>query len=73
MQNLSELREWLIQKGVPPEHLDSFEEAPVIRDIGQGLLLSLQNDDDIGGTLVMLLDMVFALQVRVETLEGGSV
>lgn len=73
------LREWLIQKGVPAQYLDQIEEPPVIRDIGEGLLLSLQNDDDIGLTLVMVFeqmvgmaDELAALRQRVADLEGGN-
>jgi hypothetical protein len=69
---LNILREWLIQKGVDAEYLDQIEEAPVIRDIGQGLLLSLQNDDDIGNMLVSLMMQIDELQARISVLEGGK-
>jgi hypothetical protein len=69
---LNILREWLIQKGVDAEYLDQIEEAPVIRDIGQGLLLSLQNDDDIGNMLVSLMMQIDELQARISVLEGGN-
>lgn len=66
------IREWLIQHGISAEELDQISEPPVIRDIGEGLLLSLQNDDDIGNTLVMLLTKIDELETRIAVLEGGS-
>lgn len=70
--DLEVLREWLIQKGVPAEELDEFVEQPIIRDIGEGLALSLKNDDDIGQMLVMLMMEMEALKERVLQLEGGN-
>jgi hypothetical protein len=70
--NLERLREWLIQKGIPAEELDQFVESPIIRDIGGGLLLSLQNDDDIGQMLVMIMMQLDDIQSRLEALEGGK-
>lgn len=77
--DLTVLREWLIQKGVPAEYLDQIEEPPVIHDIGEGLLLSMQNADDLGHTLVMVLQQMeeqtaelVALRQRVAALEGGE-
>ncbi|WP_409346768.1 hypothetical protein [Paenibacillus sp. MBLB4367] len=69
---LKTIRDWLLQQGVPAEHLDRISEPPVIRDIGEGLLLSLQNDDDIGNTLVMLLSKIDELEERIVDLEGGG-
>ena len=75
---LADLREWLIANGVPAEELDNVVESPVIRDIGHGLLLSLQNDDDIGQMLVMMLmqadaqnERIAQLEARLAALEGG--
>jgi hypothetical protein len=70
--DLHALREWLIANGKTPEELDEFMELPVIRDIGDGLLLSLQNDDDIGNTLIMLMMRIDELEARVAQLEGGN-
>jgi hypothetical protein len=73
MKNLENLREWLIQRGVPVEELDNIEEPPVINDIGNGLMLSLQNDDDIGNVLVMIMMKQDELEARIAALEGGAV
>lgn len=70
--NLDRLREWLIQKGIPAEELDQFVESPIIRDIGEGLALSLMNDDDIGQVLVMLMMEIDMLKERIDVLEGGN-
>ncbi|MFC4103593.1 hypothetical protein [Paenibacillus xanthanilyticus] len=72
-----DIREWLIQNGISPEELDHFEELPVIRDVGEALTLSLQNDDDIGQMLVaMLMRMdeqdaqIAALRDEISALKG---
>jgi hypothetical protein len=67
--NLDRLREWLIQKGVSAEELDEFIESPIVRDIGEGLALSLMNDDDIGQVLMMLMMEVEMLNARITELE----
>lgn len=68
--DLKTMREWLIQHGADPADLDTLEEAPVIQDIGEGLMLSLQNDDDIGQMLVMLMMQIDELTQRIQTLEA---
>lgn len=68
--NLDNLRDWLIQKGISAEELDRFVENPVIRDIGMGLLLSLQNDDDIGQMLVNIMMQLDDLDTRLKALEA---
>jgi hypothetical protein len=70
--DLERLREYLIQRGVPAEKLDKFEESPVIRDIGVGLTLSLQNDDQIGFDVVMLMMRIDELEQRIANLEGSN-
>lgn len=70
--NLDRLREWLIAKGVPAEELDQFIESPIIRDIGEGLELSLINDDSIGEMLVMILQRLDDIETRLTKLEGGN-
>jgi hypothetical protein len=69
---MSELRKWLIQRGVPAEELDEVSEPPVISDIGQTLLLSLQNDDAIATLVMSLVEQVATLEARVAALEGGE-
>ncbi|SEM82079.1 hypothetical protein [Paenibacillus sp. OV219] len=78
--NLAAIREFCIQHGIPPEELDQLTEPPVIRDIGKALTLSMQNDDDLGSTMVGIMIMVdelsaktAALEQRIVQLEGGAV
>ena len=70
--NLERLREWLINKGIPAEELDQFIESPIIRDIGEGLQLSLINDDSIGEMLVMIMMRLDDIEARLTKLEGGK-
>lgn len=70
--DMEALRAWLISKGVPAESLDNISEPPVIRDIGEGLTLSLINDDDIGEMLVMIMIRQDELEARIAALEGGN-
>lgn len=70
--NLDSLREWLIARGIPSEELDEVSEPPVIRDIGEALTLSLQNDDMIGAVLVELMIQIAELQAEVSVLKGGK-
>ena len=70
--NLDRLREWLINQGVSAEELDQFIESPIIRDIGEGLKLSLINDDSIGEMLVMILQRLDSIEARLTKLEGGN-
>jgi hypothetical protein len=69
---LDRLREFLIQKGIKAEELDSFVEMPVIRDIGEGLALSLMNDDNIGEMLVTIMMQLDDIQTRLAKLEGAK-
>lgn len=66
------LREWLIAKGIRAEELDQVIEPPVIRDIGEGLTLSLINDDDIGEMLVQIMIKQEEQDARIAALEGGG-
>lgn len=70
--NLEAMREWLISKGIPAAELDEMDEPPVIRDIGEALTLSLQNDDMIGVVLVELMMQISVLEERIFILEGGG-
>jgi hypothetical protein len=70
--DLDRLREFLIQKGIKAEELDSFVEMPVIRDIGEGLALSLMNDDNIGEMLVTIMMQLDDIQTRLAKLEGAK-
>jgi hypothetical protein len=66
------MREWLISKGIPAAELDEAIEPPVIRDIGEALTLSLQNDDMIGAVLVEMMMQIVELQAEVAELKGGN-
>lgn len=68
--NLDTLREWLITQGISSEELDEVKTLPVIDDIGDGLMLSLQNDDDIGNMLVMMMAKQDELEARISALEA---
>lgn len=72
IKDLEKLREWLISKGIDPEELDEFVESPIIRDIGEGLKLSLMNDEFLAIDMVGLLMRVDELEQRIQTLEGGA-
>jgi hypothetical protein len=70
--DLETLREWLIQNGVSEQELDEVKPPPVLEDIGQTLLITLQNDNQLGELMVMLLAEIESLKARVSALEGGS-
>lgn len=70
--DLETLREWLIANGIPAEELDDVAEPPVIRDIGEALTLSLQNDDMIGNVLVEMMMQIAELQGEIAVLKGGN-
>lgn len=70
--NLDRLREWLISKGISAEELDEFVESPIVRDIGEGLALSLMNDDNIGEMVMTLMMEIEELKLRISVLEGGN-
>lgn len=73
MKNYMEtIREFLIQRGIDPAELDEFIEAPVIRDVGEGLALSLINDEMIGQDIIMLMMAIEELSLQVKKLEGGA-
>lgn len=70
------IREFLINNGINPEELDKFVEPLVVRDLGEGLALSLMNDEAIGMDLVILMmqmeEMRMQLEARMTRLEGGK-
>jgi hypothetical protein len=68
---LETLREWLIQNGVSAEELDEVKPPPVLDDIGQTLLITLQNDNQLGELMVMLFAEIESLKQRVEALENA--
>lgn len=68
--NLERLREWLLQNGISEEELDAFIESPIIKDVGEGLTLSLMNDDMIGMDVMFLMMRIDELEQRLAKLEG---
>jgi hypothetical protein len=70
--DLEILREWLIQNGVSAEELDEVKTPPALDDIANTLVLALQNDDQLGELIVMLLSEIESLKARVSALEGGN-
>lgn len=86
MKNMELLREWLIQQGIPAEELDEVKEPAALKDLGEVLMVTLQNDNQLG-LLVSSFFMQFndmammvmqqqveieTLKARVEILEGGQ-
>lgn len=70
--DMTTLREWLIQRGVSAQELDSFSEPPVLADLGQTILLVLQNGEASAELIMMLVAQVSDLEARVAALEGGG-
>jgi hypothetical protein len=75
--NLDRLREWLISQGIDAEELDEFVETRLIKDIGEGLALSLMNDENLGLDVFMLMlrmdEMETRMEQRLKALEGSGV
>lgn len=69
--DLETLREWLIQNGVSAEELDEVKTPPALEDIANTLVVALQNNDQLGGLIVMLLSEIESLKQRVEALENA--
>lgn len=69
--DLGALREWLIQNGVSAEELDEVKPPPVLDDLANTLIIALQNDDQLGELIVMLLSEIESLKQRVEALENA--
>lgn len=71
--DLEQIREFLIQQGIPVSELDEIKESPIIRDIGHALTVSLINDDSIGFDLFGMMIRIEELEQKVAQLEGGNV
>lgn len=69
--DLETLREWLIQNGVSEQELDEVKPPPALEDIANALADALQNTDQLGELLVMLLSEIESLKQRVEALENA--
>jgi hypothetical protein len=70
--DLEVLREWLVQNGIDEKELDEVKTPPALDDIANTLVLALQNDDQLGELIVMLLSEIESLKARVSALEGGN-
>jgi hypothetical protein len=73
------IRDWLIQQGVSPEELDKHEEPKALSDIGNAILFTLQNDNQIADLTMSLFmqvndlaGMVIQLQTELEELKNGN-
>jgi hypothetical protein len=79
--NLDRLREWLILRGIPEEELDKVETPASIEDLANTMVVTLQNDNQLGDLVMSLFmqvndlaTLVMQLQADVQTLKnGGSV
>jgi len=69
--DLETLREWLIQNGVSVEELDEVKTPPALEDIANTLVIAIQNNDQLGELIVMLLSEIESLKQRVEALENA--
>jgi hypothetical protein len=79
MKNLEALREYLISKGIPPEELDEVKELPIVSDLGNALVVTFENDNQLGELVWSLFSqvndlatMVLQLQTELDTLKNGG-
>lgn len=86
MEKMELLREWLIRNGISPEELDEVKEPAALKDLGEVLMVTLQNDNQLGllvsnffmqfndmAMMVMQQQMTIeALEQRIQILEGGQ-
>lgn len=70
--DLETLREWLIQNGVDEKELDEVKPPPALNDLANTLVLALQNNDQLGELIAMLLSEIESLKARVSAIEGGN-
>lgn len=68
--DMATIREWLIQNGIDEHELDNIEELPVIRDIGDGLVLALISADDLANALLSVMAKTEELVQRIAELEA---
>ena len=67
--DLETLREWLIQNGVSKQELDEVKPPPALEDIANTLLNALQNTDELGTVITMLLMENESLKIEIESLK----
>lgn len=70
--DLEMLREWLIQNGIDEKELDEVNPPPALNDLANTLVLALQNNDQLGELIAMLLSEIESLKARVSAIEGGN-
>lgn len=70
--DLEILREWLIQNGIDEKELDEVNPPPALNDLANTLVLALQNNDQLGELIAMLLSEIESLKARVSAIEGGN-
>lgn len=70
--DLEILREWLIQNGIDEKELDEVNPPPALNDLANTLVLTLQNNDQLGELIAMLLSEIESLKARVSAIEGGN-
>jgi regulator of replication initiation timing len=69
MPALEIIREWLIQNGVPQEELDEVKTPPALDDMANTILIALQNTDELGTVITMLLMENESLKMEIESLK----
>jgi regulator of replication initiation timing len=69
MPDLEIIKEWLIQNGVNAEELDNVKPPQGIEDIANTLLIALQNTDELGTVITMLLMENESLKMEIESLK----
>jgi hypothetical protein len=67
---LERLREYLIQNGVSPDELDKVTEPEALSDIGNALVVTFQNDNQLGDLVMSLFMQVNDLAMMVMQLQS---
>lgn len=70
MDPMEVMREFLINNGVAPEELDKVEEPEVINDLGKVLVVTLQNDNELGNLVMSLFFQVNDMAMLVMQLQN---
>jgi vacuolar-type H+-ATPase subunit D/Vma8 len=69
--DLEILKQWLIQNGIDEKELDEVKPPPALDDMANTILIALQNTDELGTVITMLLSEIESLKQRVEALENA--
>lgn len=70
MDPMEVMREFLINNGVTSEELDKVEEPKVINDLGKVLVVTLQNDNELGNLVMSLFFQVNDMAMLVMQLQN---